>query len=260
MSAGQLNVVIHGLFAIVYHDECIEAIAPVVEDGHGQRARCQNTEYTFQLGHSYMLRGVRSVGSVTRFSKTETPVVEKFRVINRATNVLFCSIYLPFPQRVSTLRAVPGRATDFFQGETRKQIVSKGVPFVHVLTYEFGDHLNPRLLGTTWNEGGNAIGEGDEAVNLHLSCERRDPPTQALARAYAIHSFPRLTRLFPGMDLELCKSGWVRPADSDIGDLGEQRTLYERARAQQIIGNQNIDENETESSRTTCFSLIVDNT
>ncbi len=259
MGAGQLNVVIHGLFAIVYHEKCIEVLAPVVGDEHTPRALflpttvgAQAIEYPLSHGEAYILGGVESPTSVTRFPKEASPVLERFRVINRANNALFCSIYLPFPLQASTLRIVPGKAQDFFHGQAKKQIASNGMPLVHVLTYEFSDHRCPRLLGTTWTDVGNFINEADETVNLHLFSERLGPPAQPPPRVYAIHSFPRLTALFPGMDLELSKTGWAAPAEAD------QRSLYERTLPQ----NQNFAQQATidNSKKTLCFSLVVDNT
>jgi hypothetical protein len=261
MAAGHLNIIFHGLFAFVRTDECIEVLAPHLAN-HDYRAGTLQQEIPLTGGHSYCLEGVLRTTKNVRFPADNMAVLEDFQVINRGGNALHCSIYLPFPLRIGTLRPVPLRGVEFFQGADASRITAKELPLLHVLTYNFEDHERVGLGGIQWT---GQLDPGRGTMNLHVFAEPAPPapapgqppalqPAGGPADDHALTSFRSLVRLFPGMDLRLVHRGWVRPdttAVLGIDSDADQRSLFEREHhgALPPAANQFVN----------CFSLAVDN-
>jgi hypothetical protein len=256
LAPGHLNVIFHGLFAFVYTDECIEVLIPKFQ----QQKVCAETPtvgYSLTQGNTYTLTGVSLARSAVRFPRDETAVLENFRVINRGANALFCSIYLPRPPRISTLRKVRTN-TNFFQGATAAKIVTKTLPLIHVLTYDFTDDASVRL--EDFEVGGHGALSQRRTLNLHVFSETTSsagPAAHHIPETF--HTFRSLVRLFPGVDLALIHDDWISPEVTDL-PLGidadpDQRSLEERRR-----GGAAPLTNPANNPFPIGYSLVVDNT
>lgn len=228
MAKGELNVVFHGQFAFVFTRECVEVIVPVTPAaGTAGHNLCMAGSRGGPIGltenYSYCLTGVTPGKSAPRFLKDDTPVLEDFRVINRARNALFCSLYLPQPAKMTAQRCMPGGSDHFFLGSGARNIVCKRIALVNTFVYEYPNHANVHLGDLAWTPVPGV------AVNkLHVfSDSPRDTDPQA---GHAKEAFKYLTRLFPAMQLELVNeplSGSIdarndnNQADDDLRSLAE---------------------------------------
>lgn len=244
MAAGQLNVVFHGQFAFVFTSECVEVLIPVTHGNVYRAGRRGPAVANLVGGRSYCLTGVAPASSEARLARDETAVLDGFYVINRASNALHCSLYLPLPWKMKALRCVPGGASDFFLGETARKIAAKRLALVNVFTYEYRSHADVHLGDLTWTPDANRTN------NLHVVSDAPEnaPPTAHHVKSAFIH----LTRLFPGMRLELANEGWVAPGESGVDGINndeDQRSLWELPAAAGHL-----------PEAPHCISIFVDNT
>jgi len=219
MAAGKLNVIFHGQFAFVFTSECVEALIPVTTHGNVCRAGPRGPTGNLAANRSYCLTGVD--GGEARLARDETAVLEGFRVIDRASNALHCSLYLPLPWKMKALRCLQGRASYYFQGETARNITAERLALVNVFTYEYLNHAEVRLENL-WTA---AAGRTN---NLHVVSDA--PQNPAPVAGHAQDSFRDLTRLFPGMRLQLARENWEPPGASGVDGMDDdfdQRSLWE---------------------------------
>ena len=124
MSDGQLHVWLHGMWAIVSTSECIELLAPeVLGDDYSVDVTPAPPNAIPQLvaNSSYFLTGVTREPVAARFPRKEALVIDDLRVINRAGNVVRCSVYLPHPRAVEAVRKVNVQPERFFLGAYGKR-------------------------------------------------------------------------------------------------------------------------------------------
>jgi hypothetical protein len=241
VAGGQLTIVLHGMWAVVWTSECLELIAPVGPDlSQSYISPGTNVSVALPAG-IHQLIGVEHSGPV-RFPRQSSLLVENLRVINRAPNAVHCSIYLPHPVGLEPKRRVKVKAETFFAGSHGKRIATKRVSLVYVLTHNYGG--SALLLGDIQLAGAGGTGH----YTLHLSCEPNaaavggNPP---LGAGYTCGVFERFGRIFPGLDLRLMQAPWVK------ADNLEVCSLWERAQA----GNPFVPPPE----RTNPVPLIVEN-
>ena len=239
MATGHLNLIFHGSFAFVYMRECIEVLIPdlITKPIAMGDPTDPNQAHALDQRHTYCLEKVNRPLRELSIPEQGAPVLSDFRVINRGTNALFCSLYLPFPEQWFTLRAVCNKKRDLFGGHAAGQIVAESVALVHALTYKHSEKED-LFLGDIEIDGPPK----DHTRNFHLFSEGLTP-----ARA-----FERLTRLFPGMDLKL---------ESDEVDASPQRTELSRGLDEKdqlsLYENHN---NQAHHSNPKHLSILVDNT
>ncbi len=242
MAGGHLNVIFHGVFAFVLTEECIEVLVPVF-DKQQVCAESGKIKTGLKPNHTYYLSGVCRDKPVKRFSSAETLVLENFRVINRGSNSLFGSIFLPFPSHVYTLRDVPIKDVDFFRGSAARKISAATCPLVHVLTYALENSSKAEL--------GN-ISLAPAQVNLHISSE---PNFLDLAAPGPLECFDSLTRLFPGLDLKMAERA---TAPSPVTRKNQERVLDD------LLGIEQLSYQERQlrgkAPFPAYFSVVIDNT
>jgi hypothetical protein len=256
MAGGNLNVVFHGLFAFVVHEDCLEVLIPQAPALPAHQYNATTTPgvpgLTLEPGASYQLCGITGSEDVTRFPGERFPVVERYRVIDRTAARLHGSIYMPFPNRIRGLRQIPVGEINYFQGRASSKITTKFLPLVYVLRYEFANPADIRL-------DAYAVPAAAGNVNLHVYAEPGALPVPA---NYATTAFSRLVRLFPGLDLELVNSGWEYterlPQGTGVNQDRDQRSLIELAEEGDLRAPERIPDNRPTTP--ICISLVVDNT
>jgi len=255
MAKGELNVIFHGQFAFVFTNECVEVLVPVTPapgtlGSNECRAGSRGGPIGLTRGYSYCLTGVTPSKCAPRFWKEDLPVLEVFRVINRAANALFCALYLPLPAKMAAQRCIPGGAGYFFLGPTARNIVSKRIALVNTFTFEYPNHAQVHLGDLNWTpDPGNAVNK-----NLHVfSSGQQDTDPQA---GHAKEAFKCLVRLFPAMQLELVNE--PSSGTSDIQNANNQvdDDLRSLAELRPDAGGLRAQVGETPH----CVSLFVDNT
>lgn len=234
--SGKLNVVLHGMMAIVVGDEDIKLLIPQIVD-HVFLAGNWRQERRLIQDEKYKLSGVDGQGKAQQKLTKEALTVRGFRKkIDPDAQNLFCSIVLPFPDDVHHFRMLTAGKTLKFQGDAADKVENKeGFSLIPVLSYAFENVADLKLVELRWFPEMK-----DGFVNLHIFSE---PLTREVTAHHAGHgtthveeAFKNLVALFPRLDLKLTGHGMPLPqtaertkAGTNIG-LGEdeQDTLPER--------------------------------
>jgi hypothetical protein len=227
MAGGQLNVVLHGMWAVIVTSECIELLAPRFPDHTVSAILPGGVDLqTLKPKRSYPLIGVDRRATPARFPREKALVVENLYVINRAADTVFCSIYLPHAVNIDVQRKVKVEAVRFLAGRHGEKLAPKRISLIHTLTYNytgsaalsFGDI---QLAGA----GGNAN------YDLHLFSEPSSNAMPKRTLPYACDAFDRFSRIFPGLDLQLKNPPWVKAGSYDECSLWERENAAAPPRA-----------------------------
>lgn len=246
MRAGDLNVIFHGQFAFVVHPECVEALTPAVTTAAphrlAHRYRIGANVLVDDAAASYNLTGVRR-SNLTRLPGRNFPSVGPRRAIDRTTNLLKHSIYLPFPEIFTAARLIKRKAADFFTGADSATIDADALPLVYIFSYAFDDYQNVSL-DDFWRGA-------DRKINLQIYAEPDRPaPPATMPDNHPVEAFKRQARLFPGLDLSLTRPAWAPPQKVALPhpvEPSDQRSLSEAAGL-------------AWSETPLCVPIVVDNT
>jgi hypothetical protein len=219
MAGGQLNVVLHGMWAVIVTSECLEVLAPRLPN-HTVGAVLPGGVNLQPLKprRSYPLTGVDRRATPARFPREKSLVVENLYVINRAADAVFCSIYLPHAANIDVHRKVKVEPAMFLAGSHGEKLAPRRISLIHTLVYNytgaaalsFGDI---RLAGA----GGNAN------YSLHLFSEPSSNAMPALTARHACDAFDGFSRIFPGLDLQLKNPPWAQAGSYSECSLWERQ-------------------------------------
>jgi hypothetical protein len=219
MAGGQLNVVLHGMWAVIVTSECLEVLAPRLPN-HTVGAVLPGGVNLQPLKprRSYPLSGVDRRATPARFPREKSLVVDNLYVINRAADAVFCSIYLPHAANIDVQRKVKVESVRFLAGSHGEKLAPKRISLIHTLMYNytgvaalsFGDM---QLAGA----GGNA------KYDLHLFSEPSSNAMPALNLRHACDAFEKFSHIFPGLDLQLKNPPWVKAGSYDECSLWERQ-------------------------------------
>lgn len=246
MRAGDLNVIFHGQLAFVVHPECVEVLVPKVAEAPNRLAHAYLAgtvaPYDELTSPSYSLTGVNT-SSMTRLPGRNFPVIGPRRLIDRSAGVLHCSIYIPFPAVFTPARCKKIQASAYFESDSKTKIDTTGLPLVYIFSYSFADFLRVRLDGL-WS--GTA-----RTMNLHIFAEPRRPANGAIPEDHPLEAFRCMSRLFPGLDLNLLR--W---------DCTEPRNLNHLPHPVSVNEQRSLCEPPPQPLQSTplCVPLVVDNT
>jgi hypothetical protein len=264
MAGGNLNVIFHGLFAFVVHEDCLEVLMPAMtkERAAGQEVPDEWHQYhagaeppgaplTLAAGMSYQLQGVSGSDTITRFPPDVFPVVQRYGTIDRTSEHLRGSIYMPFPNNITGLRRIPLGANRYFEGRAASRITTTCLPLVYVLRYAFANPAD--IFLDKWK-----VPAASGNRNLHIFAEPADQT--GLPQNHVPEAFRHLVRMFPGLDLGLIMHGWAPPDNPSgvcgINGDGHQRSLIELG--PNGLGAMAAPPDLTRDTRI-CISLVVDN-
>jgi len=221
MPAGQLNVFLHGMWAIVSTSECLELLAPH-DGGHAYDVMVSPAPPTainaLAPGSSYCLTGVTRRTAAVRFPREQALVVDNLGVVNR--QAVHSSVYLPHPRLIEVRRKVKITADRFLSGSHGEKRATVQIPLVAVLTYDYANAGDLRL-----EDEALAAADASGPIDLDLYSEPPAANVPGLARRYACRAFDRLGRIFPGLDLKLIDVPYTSPCSY------EECSLWERAQA-----------------------------
>lgn len=214
---GLLNVIFHGLFAYVISDTGIEILVPQLTE-HTYKAGTWGQEMRLSEGRTYQLQGVTDY----RVMPAGTPdpslnaVVYDFPDIYRSGPNFYCSLQLPFPKALRSVRRSPPIA-DLLAGQKVFKAAFNGkdstginkkiqkVAMVQVLVYEYGDISALKLACRQGSVPEPSLAWdpilGDGTVNLHVFAEPEFKFDQM--QNHPIHGMEALRSLFPKLDLQL---------------------------------------------------------
>lgn len=254
-SPQQLNVVLHGLFAVVISDDHLDVLMPQVDD-HVYKAGAWGKEFRLREGVTYELTGV--VGSKnTLINPDQNLLLRGFTQLHREPSKLFCSLKLPLPAEFRSLRRVAQAQTQrVFGGATAAKINAREFPLVITLIYRNFDHTRLALGALPWTPELDA-----KVINLHIWAEPDAP--LGVNIGHAPEAFQRLMQLFDGIELYFTASPSVAariPIDKKTGVDGlqpwEESGITERSRL--LFPKQSASATKGTEIRN-CLSLIIDN-
>jgi hypothetical protein len=213
LSRINLNVLLHGLFGIVVWDSSIEVLAPVVpmhQYRAGTRVPTRSGKQDCARlgplipGTTYQLMGVRA-GTRRQFEETKNAVLPGLYAINRDSDKLHCSLLLPHPDGIFSLRRAQETpdGNGFFSGSDAIQIKTHELALVQILVYENVEDFEAIQLSPSvgWKP---ELNSDETAVNLHVFAE---PPYDGGSDP---SDFDYLAALFPGLNLALRYSPYVK--------------------------------------------------
>jgi hypothetical protein len=252
----KLNLIFHGMFAFVIWRDHIEVLAPEEED-HVYKAGAWGRERRLRQGGVYTLQGANPGAKRPALNPKENLVLSNLTQIERDPETLFFSVILPFPESMTGLRRVKLDSTRrLFGGAASSTVSATSLPLVQVMTYAIDDVTKlcfPPL--PVWLPKP----DGHSFLNLHIWAESDSFFTDA-ERDHPIRGFERLTRLFPGLDLQLLYSTGA-PMDGSVQipgmEVWEQATLRERSRL--LFGVPQDPSTARGAEVTNCLTMHVDN-
>ncbi len=240
-----LNVVLHGLFGYVIRpthistdpDIAIEILVPQMDE-HVYLAGTWLQELRLGEGRTYQLRGATANGSMPELKTSENPVVQyyNFKDINRSPQSLYCSLELPFPKCIVSIRRAPvPKARQVFSGNDSGEINRelKGLATVQVFVYKYESidklkltaNLESDVKRFDWQPKLNESG----TVNLHVFAEA--PFDLKHMGDHAVEGMKALADLFPLLDLQLddrdLETQITRDLPLGVSEL-EEHSLSER--------------------------------
>jgi len=189
----QLNVLLHGLFAIVISDDGAEILMPQVDD-HVYKAGTWGKEMRLKEGAVYDLTGVTGTNAPA-LDKSHLMLLQGYRTIHRDPSKLFATIRVPLPSEIHPLRLVtPAAANPLLGGTSASQIRASQFPLVIAFVYR-NPAFGQLALGThPWKPEISG-----DVVNLHVWAEPDAPLEQNMA--HSTEAFQHLVQLFGGLQL-----------------------------------------------------------
>jgi hypothetical protein len=212
----QLNVIFQGLFAFVVAEDSIEVLVPEMSD-HVYKAGTPNLSSSepcgplldLSRGTPYELQGVTGRSKGPLFDPTVNAVISgaqagetlaKVEATNPDPKLLFCSIRLPLPDEIHSLRRVPASKCPkgFFQGKDSALIKATELSLTQVLVYRNFKGSPLRLYPLEWAPQPNS-----NPVNLHVYAEAQRHMDAEEGKKHSAEGFKTLIKLLPGTQLEL---------------------------------------------------------
>ncbi len=196
-SITQLNVLFHGLIGFFVENGKIYGM-PADVPGHVFQAGNQNSLMTLAKGVKYTLSGVRGQRNLPDFDERRNPVVRG--AFKRDAQSAYCTLELPYPDKVVPQRRIPITKGPFFTGSHAPQNLQE-LPSVLVYVYTHFDSEKLRLGPLSW------VPEVHDGVGtLHVYAEPRCPaPDRHVALA-----FPHLLPPLGSPNLQLNSEYYIR--------------------------------------------------
>lgn len=242
-----LNVLFHGLFAIVVWSDHIEVLAPDVSD-HVYKAGTWLHEAPLVASQTYTLTGAAPNPRPT-LDPQNHPTFHNWRNIDNS--IVWCKLTLPFPDSISALRPVVKEdSEDFFTGTQPPSGPLEMLPFVTGLTYTVSGTvaLDPLPWQPCWCAT-------PQSANLHIWAE----PDHLVEAKHAREAFERFRALFHIPTSDLVPNGYYE------GHLGETAHDVNRPRGveppeeESFTGRHGPFHITTTTSPPNCTQYLVDN-
>jgi hypothetical protein len=203
----KLNVILHGLAAVLRRHEELVVLLPDLDGQHVFRAGTWLAETELRPG-TYVLGGVKRGAAV--FDPEKNLILGKGRLV--ANPPVHARLHLPIPAEIYSLKPVEMNPREDFEGASRPAGTKLNLATVQVLSYEIENLQALRLFPHLWEPPADA---DLEVTNLHIYSEEDHSKAP---QGHAKFALDRAAALFAGVDLRLVN-------EKDVPPLGEDEVL-----------------------------------
>jgi hypothetical protein len=198
-----LNVILHGLIALVRQKDSIIALMPDVKQ-HVFRAGSWLGEIELRNGF-YSLTGVNS--GTADFDKTKNLILENAQMSPDGPSAAYATILFPKPKEIHSLRPVAIDPKTDLSGRDAAGITATALTSIQIFVYDCPDLSQFALQGHPF------LPPQDPKLavfNLHVYSEEDVDPADL---DHAVNAFDEAVALFKNLDLKLVNSKPIPPAD-----------------------------------------------